>query len=134
PPQADLPRRRPKGSRRCECKGLRGFSSVGIRLRRTCQGEGRKAPAGVSVKGLRGFSSVGICLRRTCQGESRKAPAGVSVKGLRGFSSVGRASPCQGEGRGFESLNPLHFEKPPGKPGGFSFSVLSSFIPLPCSS
>ena len=26
-----------------------------------------------------------------------------------GFSSFGRASPCQGEGGGFEPRNPLHF-------------------------
>ena len=28
---------------------------------------------------------------------------------VRGFSSFGRASPCQGEGGGFEPRNPLHF-------------------------
>ncbi len=26
-----------------------------------------------------------------------------------GRSSIGRASPCQGEGRGFETRRPLHF-------------------------
>ena len=30
-----------------------------------------------------------------------------------GFSSFGRASPCQGEGGGFEPRNPLHKETAP---------------------
>ena len=34
----------------------------------------------------------------------------------RGRGSVGRASPCQGEGRGFESRRPLHRELPVGVP------------------
>ena len=35
------------------------------------------------------------------------ARAGANLVAQRGRGSVGRASPCQGEGRGFESRRPL---------------------------
>ena len=41
----------------------------------------------------------------------------------RGRSSVGRASPCQGEGRQFESGRPLHENRPGPSLGGLRFSV-----------
>ncbi len=34
---------------------------------------------------------------------------GAIEKGICGHGSAGRASPCQGEGRGFESRCPLHY-------------------------
>ncbi len=39
---------------------------------------------------------------------SAAAGEGAILDGSRGRGSVGRASPCQGEGRGFESRRPLH--------------------------
>src|SRR3712207_780831 len=38
------------------------------------------------------------------------------VSPSRGRGSVGRASPCQGEGRGFESRRPLGTRAPVGRP------------------
>src|SRR5690606_17104016 len=60
-------------------------------------------PAG----GTPDVSRVGFCARHRLQsfpgrGRSRS----------RGRGSVGRASPCQGEGRGFESRRPLGVPKP----------------------
>ena len=41
-----------------------------------------------------------------------------------GFSSFGRASPCQGEGGGFEPRNPLQKENRQASLDGFLFGVL----------
>lgn len=38
-----------------------------------------------------------------------------------GCSAAGSASPCQGEGRGFESRHPLHFPAGSSDPAGFFF-------------
>ena len=43
----------------------------------------------------------------------------------RGRSSVGRASPCQGEGRQFESGRPLHKKSGPFPPGSGPISAFS---------
>ena len=66
--------------------------------------------------------------RGRLSGRPRRARCGVTVtgpaarvSGSRGRSSAGRASPCQGEGRRFESGRPLHTE-PPAEQGVSSFS------------
>ena len=50
----------------------------------------------------------------------------VTNSGLsRGCSAVGSASPCQGEGREFESRHPLHVECPSTMEGHFSFFLFA---------
>src|SRR5699024_4446706 len=44
---------------------------------------------------------------RVAQSVERETPAWNVLSRLRGCSAVGSASPCQGEGRGFETRHPL---------------------------
>jgi hypothetical protein len=55
-----------------------------------------------------------VAPRSARPGRLRGSQGVAIVLASRGCGSVGRASPCQGEGRGFESRHPLH---PPGSPG-----------------
>ena len=86
------------------CKAFTPSSNLGVASRQT----GRPLGAGLFLA-LQLRLMWQICPRLDLPTFCLAAPAGAAivVKSSRGHGSVGRASPCQGEGRGFESRCPL---------------------------
>ena len=86
--------------------GASSFPAAGAGRRRARPGDPVRAPSGRSVAG----HTPAIGPARPRSSNVPQAPEGRGEPRIvrpRGCGSVGRASPCQGEGRGFESRHPL---------------------------
>jgi hypothetical protein len=78
---------------------------------------GTSTRSGLLVAPRRKTSTVGICAEHRCSPDRfvgfaprvllSPSQRGTNFPGACGCSAVGSASPCQGEGRGFESRHPL---------------------------
>ena len=112
-------RRRPDPTRRPGSDGrsgrVRGRSGERASPCRSFEGHGILRPADGPSRGTRDRAEIAQLVEHATENRgvasSNLALGTIQLVGASssGSGSVGRASPCQGEGRGFESRLPLHF-------------------------